>query len=139
MPLTDKPSSDTIRDLLAQRRHEGPPPEYWQEFLQEFHRSQQQQTHQKSAFARWASSLSQRFAELGSTKWAYACGLAYAAVTAAFLLTPRDAAPQALSPTPVNYETVITPIPELNEPARSAELLTPLPALPSAPGVKTDF
>ncbi len=136
MKNSDKPSLETIQELLAQRREEPQGAEYWQDFLREFHHSQRQKALKKPSWILPFSGLAQRISELGSAKWAYASGLAYAAVTAAFLLTPREVANPVPTPTRVNYETVQAPVTEPSETPDALELLTPAPHLPAE---KTGF
>lgn len=59
-----------------------------------------------SGFAGLAERVSAWFSDLGPSKWAYGAGLAYAAVTVGFLLTPAKPASNAPATQPVNYQVV---------------------------------
>lgn len=100
---------------------------YWKNFLPDFHRAECEKVAENPVWWQFLSGLLQRFSELGPTKWAYAGGLAYAAVTAAFLLNPREAASMQLpSATRVNYETVPAPVVRAPEATDDIDLLKAL-------------
>jgi hypothetical protein len=121
-----KPSVEEMERLFTQARDHKMGDAYWHDFLGEFHRTERETAAKQPAWLMGLSELRQRFSELGPAKWAYAGGLAYAAVTAAFLLTPREASVHLPSATPVRYETV--PAPVVNPPNEPDELdlLSPL-------------
>ena len=87
-----KPTVEQISNLLAHKDTERPDAVYWQNFICEFHKNQREQSVKLSACRRLIGGVSNWFSDLGATKWAYGAGVAYAAVTIAFFLTPRDAA-----------------------------------------------
>lgn len=115
-----KPCSEEMERLFASRRDLKMGDAYWQNFLGEFHRKEREKAAKRPGWLVGMSELLQRFSELGPTKWAYAGGLAYAAVTAAFLLTPREASVHMPLATPVRYETV--PAPVVHPPVEPDEL-----------------
>ena len=106
-----KPTVEQIGNLLALKRDERPDAAYWQEFLCEFHQAQREQAVKKSGMANLVGHLSNWFADLGTAKWAYGAGLAYAAVTVAFFLTPHDVVTENAPASPVKYQVVPTPAP----------------------------
>lgn len=101
-----KPTLEQIGDLLALKRDERPEEGYWQDFLCEFHQTQREQAVKQSGFSNLFSGVSAWFSDLSPSKWAYAAGMAYAAVTIAFFLTPRDVEKENAPPTPVNYQII---------------------------------
>ncbi|MGL5017795.1 MAG: hypothetical protein ACRDBP_06660 [Luteolibacter sp.] len=106
-----KPTIEQIGDLLALKRDERPEDGYWQDFLCEFHHNQRKQAVKVSGFVGVTSRISEWFSEMSPTKWAYGAGLAYAAVTAAFFLMPRDVVQENMPAAPVNYQVVPSPPP----------------------------
>ncbi len=110
-----KPSVEQLENLLALRRDERPEEGYWQEFLCEFHHRQREQAVKGSNFAGYLNRLSAWFSDLGPSKWAYGAGLAYAAVTVAFLLTPKNAQMENTPVSPVNYQVVPTQSPKVEQ------------------------
>ncbi|MBC7981293.1 MAG: hypothetical protein H7Y36_12090 [Armatimonadetes bacterium] len=101
-----KPTIQQIGDLLALKRSERPDESYWQDFLCEFHQNQREQAVKQSEIAHFFGRVSGWFSEMGPSKWAYGAGLAYAAVTVAFFLTPRDVVKENTPVSPVNYQVV---------------------------------
>jgi len=101
-----KPTIEQIGDLLALKRNERPEEGYWQDFLCEFHQTQREQAVKKSGMMNGFHRVAAWFSDLGSSKWAYGAGLAYAAVTVAFFLTPRDVVKENAPLTPVSYQVV---------------------------------
>lgn len=95
-----KPSIEQIGSLLALKRQERPDEGYWQDFLCEFHQNQREQAVKKSAFAGFVDEITEWVSNLGPSKWAYGAGVAYAAVTVAFFLTPRDVVKETLPISP---------------------------------------
>ena len=69
----------------------------------------------KSGPVRFASRISGWFFDLGPSKWAYGAGLAYATVTVAFFLTPRNAEVEKTPAAPVNYQVVPAPAPPVEQ------------------------
>lgn len=106
-----KPTIRQIGDLLAIKRDERPEEGYWEDFLCEFHQNQREQAVKTSALPRFFGNVSGWFAGMGASKWAYGLGLAYAAVTVAFFLTPSEVVKEASPVSPVNYQVVPAPTP----------------------------
>ncbi len=106
-----KPTIEQIGDLLALKRNERPEEGYWQDFLCDFHRNQREQAVKKSGLTNLVGRMAAWFSEMSPSKWAYGAGLAYAAVTVAFFLTPRDVVKENSPVSPVNYQVVPTPTP----------------------------
>ncbi|MES2660119.1 MAG: hypothetical protein V4689_15965 [Verrucomicrobiota bacterium] len=106
-----KPSVEQIGNLLALKRDERPEEGYWQDFLCEFHQNQREQAVKTSGLMSFAGRVSDWFSELGSSKWAYGAGLAYASIMAFALLTPREPGVDKMTPVPVNYQVVPAPAP----------------------------
>lgn len=124
-----KPTVEQISNLLAQKRSESPGPEYWQDFLCDFHQTQREQTARKGGFANRISGAFAWFSDLGSSKWAYGAGLAYAAATVAFFLAPRDAVRENAPLVPISFQVVPAPVPP------AVEQLNQLDLSPSTQGV----
>ncbi len=122
-----KPSVEEIGALLALKRHERPEEGYFDDFLREFHQRRREEEALKSSPAGWLRRLSAWFSNLGASRWAYGAGLAYATVTAMFLLVPDAAPEQAAPPVPVHYK--VAPA----EPA-AVEQLDALDLRPSSQG-----
>ncbi|MES2437809.1 MAG: hypothetical protein V4584_01995 [Verrucomicrobiota bacterium] len=106
-----KPTVEQIGNLLALKRDERPEEGYWQDFLCEFHQNQRKQAVKKSGIASFFGRASDWFSDVGPSKWAYGAGLAYAAVTVAFFLMPREVVRQNMAPTPASYQVVPAPAP----------------------------
>lgn len=106
-----KPTVEQIGNLLALKRDERPEEGYWQDFLCEFHHNQRQQAVKQSALMVLVGRVSEWFSSLGSSKWAYGAGLAYASVAAYALLSPPNPEKQATPVIPVNYQVVPAPVP----------------------------
>jgi hypothetical protein len=106
-----KPTIEQIGDLLALKRDERPEEGYWQDFLCEFHQNQREQAVRNSGFSNFFGDVSAWFSDLSPSKWAYGAGVAYAALTIAFFLTPRDVEKENTPASPVNYQVVPAPAP----------------------------
>ena len=106
-----KPTIEQIGDLLALKRNERPEEGYWQDFLCDFHRNQREQAVKKSGLTSFVGRVTDWFSDMGPSKWAYGAGLAYAAITVAFFLTPRDVVKENTPVSPVNYQVVPAPTP----------------------------
>ena len=117
-----KPTIEQIGDLLALKRNERPEEGYWQDFLCDFHQKQREQAIKTSFFASSLGRISDWFSEMGPSKWAYGAGVAYAAVTVAFFLTPRDVVKENTPTTPVNYQVVPAPTPPAVEQLNQLDL-----------------
>jgi hypothetical protein len=117
-----KPTVEQIGNLLALKRDERPEEGYWNEFLCEFHQKQREQAAKKSEFTNFFNQVSDWFAGLGPSKWAYGAGLAYAAVTVAFFLTPHDVVLENAPASHVNYEVVPPPAPPTVEQLNQLDL-----------------
>ena len=101
-----KPTVEQIGALLALKGNESPDAGYWQEFLCEFHQNQREKAIKSSAIRNLFESLSMWFSDVGPSKWAYGAGVAYASVTVAFFLMPREAARENSPVSPVSYQVV---------------------------------
>jgi len=101
---------------------------YWQDFLCDFHHRQRQQAVKKSGLVRGLGVFSTWLSDLGPAKWAYTAGLAYASITAAFLLMPKEPQMESLPAAPVRHEVVPA------VPAAPVEQLGELDLRPSAQG-----
>jgi hypothetical protein len=123
-----KPTVEQISNLLASKRTEHPDAAYWQEFVCEFHQNQREQSVKKSGVANALDVVSNWFSDLGPSKWAYGAGMAYAAVTVAFLLTPRSVVTEGVPASHVNFQVVPAPA------APQVEQLKQLDLSPSTPG-----
>lgn len=106
-----KPTIEQIGTLLALKRHERPEEGYWQDFLCEFHQKQREQAVKKSGLTHFFNQAGAWFSDLGPSKWAYGAGLAYAALTVAFFVVPREAATPNTPVTPVNLQVIPAPAP----------------------------
>lgn len=113
--LAVKPSVEQIGNLLALKRHERPEEGYWQDFLCEFHHNQRQQVVKTSGLLSLGGRVSAWFSDLGPAKWAYGAGVAYAALTVGFFLTPAKPAPQNPAASPVKFQVVQPPAPQAVE------------------------
>jgi len=123
-----KPSVEQIGSLLALRRDMRPDEGYWQDFLCEFHHRQRQQAVKKAGIMKYVEAFSSWLSDLGPAKWAYSAGIAYASITAAFLLMPKEAEKEDLPAAPVRHEVVPA------APALPLEQLDKLDLTPSAQG-----
>lgn len=110
-----KPSVEQLENLLALRRDERPEEGYWQDFLCEFHHRQRERAVLQSGPKAFFSKMSAWISEMGPSKWAYGAGLAYAAVTVAFFLMPRDVEVENAPVSPVNYQVVPSPAPTVEQ------------------------
>lgn len=117
-----KPTIEQIGDLLALKRNERPEEGYWQDFLCEFHHNQRKQAVKTSGLTNFFGRVSGWFSDMGPSKWAYGAGLAYAAVTVAFFLTPRDVVKENTPVSPVNYQVVPAPAPPAVEQLNQLDL-----------------
>lgn len=117
-----KPSVEQLGTLLALKRDERPEEGYWQDFLCEFHQTQRERAVKKSGLMNGLGHISAWFSELGSSKWAYGAGLAYATITVAFFLTPRDVVKENTPASPVNFQVVPAPTPPAVEQLNQLDL-----------------
>lgn len=117
-----KPTVEQISNLLAHKDTERPDAEYWQDFICEFHRNQREQSVKMLGFKSFIGFMSNWFSDLGSSKWAYGAGIAYAAVTVAFFLTPRDVMTESPPATHVNFQVVPAPVPPTVEQLKQLDL-----------------
>ena len=69
-----------IQKLVALKRYEMPSDEYFEEFLDEFHRRQRADLMSHSARSLFVERIAVWFRELGAVKYAYGAGLAYALI-----------------------------------------------------------
>ena len=79
-----------LQKLLQLRGQAGPADEYFEEFLQEFHRRQRQDLMKRSARSLFLERLTVWFREMGSARWLYVGGAAYAAVMVLFFAWPKE-------------------------------------------------
>ena len=110
-----------IQKLVALKRYETPSDEYFEDFLDEFHRRQRADLMNHSARSLFWERMVVWFRELGAVKYAYGAGLAYAAIMLAFFAWPRggeqktsgNASPDTLSGNRklehVEFEKVVVP------------------------------
>ena len=91
MSLVNNESTE-VQDLLRLKRYEQPSDEYFEEFVDEFHRRQREDLVKRSARSLFMERLSVWFKELGMAKWAYGAGVAYAALMVGFMAWPRGGA-----------------------------------------------
>jgi len=117
-----KPTIEQIGTLLALKREERPEEGYWQDFLCDFHRNQREEAVRKSGFANLIGRVSAWFSEMSPSKWAYGVGLAYSAVTIAFVLSPREVVKENVPVSPVNYQVVPAPTPSAVEQLNQLDL-----------------
>lgn len=110
-----KPTVEQLENLLALKRDERPEEGYWQDFLCEFHQRQREQAAKESGVSALFQRFSQWLSDLGPSKWAYGAGLAYAAVTVAFFLSPKGVDVEKVPAAPVNYQVVPTPAPAVEQ------------------------
>ena len=75
-----------LQKLLNQRGQEAPEDEYFEEFLEEFHRRQREDLLRRSARSLFFERLTVWLREMGPAKWAYAVGGAYALLMLGFVL-----------------------------------------------------
>jgi hypothetical protein len=112
-----KPTVEQIGNLLALKRDERPEEGYWQDFLCEFHHNQREQVVKNSGFVGFFRSFAGRWSYMGSSiggqggRWLYGAGIAYAAVTVAFLVMPREAPKMNQPATPASFQVVPPPAP----------------------------
>lgn len=126
-----KPSVEQLGNLLATRRIERPEEGYWQDFLGEFHRRQREQVVPESGLLAVWHRMKELASDLGSAKWAYGAGLAYAAVTIAFFVIPAKVSVERPTGVPVNHRVIqpptnpaVTPPPN-TQPGKLPEQLPP--------------
>lgn len=81
--------STELQNLLRLKRYETPSDEYFDDFLDEFHRRQREDVLKRSARSLLVERVSVWFKELGMAKWAYGAGVAYAALMLAFVAWPK--------------------------------------------------
>ena len=117
-----KPTVEQISNLLALKRAEHPDGEYWQQFICEFHQDQRELSVKKSGLANFVGAVSHWFSDLGPSKWAYGAGVAYAAVTIAFLLTPRGVVTESAPASHVDFQKVILSAPPQVEQLKQMDL-----------------
>lgn len=104
-----KPTVEQLENLLALKRYERPEDGYWQDFLCEFHQGQRERSVKKSGLTCIQSKISAWFSEMGSSKWAYGAGLAYAAFAVMALLPNHGDKRTSPAMTPVNYQVIPAP------------------------------
>lgn len=121
-----KPTVEQVETLLSLKRHERPEEGYWQGFVCEFHQRQREQAMARTGLAGLRLRMGDWIKALKPLEWAYGAGIAYAAVTVAFFLMPREAEIERSAPAPVKYEVLPSP--------SSVEQLDQLDLSPSTQG-----
>ncbi len=76
---------DKVQKLIALKRYENPPPGFFDDFLEEFQQRQREELLRKSSLSLFGERVGIWFKELGMSKWLVGGGLAYGALTLAFL------------------------------------------------------
>ncbi len=100
-----------LQKLLKLRGQDGPVDGYFEEFLEEFHRRQRQDLMKRSARSLFLERLSVWFREMGSAKWAYGAGVAYAGLMVLFFAWPRgEGVGDGLEP--ASFEQSVAPMEE---------------------------
>jgi len=122
-----KPTVEEIGTLLALKRHERPEEGFLDDFLRDFHQRRRAEEALKAGPAGWWHRLSSWSAGLGTSRWLYGAGLAYAGVAALFLLSPNSVQVQPTPISPAKYQV------EPAEPLK-VEQLDALDWRPSSPG-----
>lgn len=108
-----KPTVEDIGNLLALKRHERPEEGYFDDFLREFHHRRRVEETERSGLSGWWKKTAAWFSDLGASKWAYGGGLAYAAVTALFLLSPNGDSVAPMPATKAGHEVKSTKVEQL--------------------------
>ena len=110
-----KPTVQQLESLLALKRHERPGEDYWQGFLCEFHQRQREHSAAQVGFSGLVERVTSWFSDVNPSRWAYGAGVAYAAVTVAFILFPREADPEKAPVSPVNYQVIPSQAPAVEQ------------------------
>ncbi|MDE0595849.1 MAG: hypothetical protein OSB65_11440 [Roseibacillus sp.] len=79
-----------IQKLLEMRGQSAPGDEYFEEFLDEFHRRQRQDLMKRSARSLFMERIAVWIREMGSAKWIYGAGIGYALLMVGFFVWPKD-------------------------------------------------
>ena len=79
---------EDVQKLIRLKRHESPPEEYFENFLEEFQTRQRGELLKQSSFGLFKDRLATWYRELGSVKLVAATGAAYAGVMAAVFMWP---------------------------------------------------
>ena len=77
---------------------------YWKDFLVEFYERQREQAAERSGFSKVFEMAKSWVTSLGVSKWAYGVGLAYAAITVIYLLTPNEVEIENMTVAPIRRE-----------------------------------
>ena len=72
------------------RAQGSPGDEYFEEFLEEFHRRQRQDLMKRSGRSLFVERVTVWLREMGSVKWFYGAGVAYALVMVGFFAWPKQ-------------------------------------------------
>lgn len=83
-------SSNELHQLLALKRHEGPPEGYMEDFLHEFHARRREEAITGTGWSGLWQRLTGRLADSTASKWVYGAGFAYATATLLFVTTSRE-------------------------------------------------
>lgn len=97
-----------LQKLLQLRGQSGPGEEYFEEFLDEFHRRQREDLMRRSARSLFLERFTVWFREMGSARWAYAAGGAYALLMVLFFVWPKEA-PKNENLAPASRQMEIVP------------------------------
>ena len=93
-----------LQKLLQLRGQSGPTDEYFEEFLDEFHRRQREDLMKRSARSLFMERVSVWLREMGTAKWIYGAGAAYALVMVGFFAWPKKApATEMLQPASMEF------------------------------------
>lgn len=79
-----------IQKLFTLRGQEAPADEYFEEFLDEFHRRQRQDLMKRSARSLLVERVTVWLREMGTAKWACGAGIAYALLMIGFFVWPKE-------------------------------------------------
>jgi len=102
-------SSDKIGALIGLKRHEQPPPEYFDDFLREFQERRRAELLERSSFSLMLDRVSLWLREVGNVRWAYAAGVAYALLLLGLFFWPHGDPTMNQPLAPVVNEQIVVP------------------------------
>ncbi len=111
------PEDPEIQKLIALKRYEKPPEDYFDHFLSEFQCRQREELLKRSSLSILAERVATFFKEFGASKWLLGAGAAYAVIALSFIIFPKNQEQEIISPqlVPVSYQPhAVTPIPEVD-------------------------
>ena len=79
---------EDVQKLIRLKRHESPPEEYFENFLEEFQTRQRGELLKQSSFGLFKDRVATWYREQGAVKWVAGAGAAYAGVMAAVFMWP---------------------------------------------------